>query len=191
MSDLLRGVRNSGGGGLPSPIDRIVLTGFMGAGKSTVGRRLAQTLHWRFCDLDQEIASEAGLNVPEIFSRHGELHFRQLETRKLHELLDRRELVIALGGGSLESDSLFQELQSSPGTALLFLDAPLPELLQRCGRHGGSAARPLLSDPAAAEARYAKRLPLYEKAHLTVDTSGRPVGETVCRIQQALRHALS
>jgi shikimate kinase len=88
---------------LPAHLRRIVLTGFMGAGKTTVGRLLAARLGWDFLDLDASIESRTGLAVPSIFAAHGEAHFRQLESQALAASLGRSNIVLALGGGAPES----------------------------------------------------------------------------------------
>ena len=88
---------------LPAHLRRLVLTGFMGAGKTTIGRLLAARLNWDFLDLDAYIESRAGLSVPSIFSTHGERRFRQLESAALASALGRNRLVLALGGGAPRS----------------------------------------------------------------------------------------
>src|SRR5437899_3134876 len=88
---------------VPLPLERLVLTGFMGAGKSTVGRLLAARLGWNFLDLDAHLEERAGATIPEIFALHGEARFRRLESSALASALNRRNTVIALGGGAPES----------------------------------------------------------------------------------------
>ena len=81
---------------------RIVLTGFMGSGKSTVGPLVAARLGWRFLDVDDVIEAEAGVAIAEIFARHGEAHFRELERATIARLAADGALVLALGGGAIE-----------------------------------------------------------------------------------------
>ncbi len=162
----------------------------MGAGKSSVGRALARVLNWNFLDLDDEICRKAGLSVPGIFDAHGEEYFREIEAQEVIRVLSRQHLVLALGGGALEADSSFQVIESASHTVLVFLRAPLSELLARCQHHGGGVQRPLLRDLREAEARYEKRLPRYQNAHLTVETSGSSAPGTASRIQQALSQLL-
>jgi shikimate kinase len=167
-------------------LQRIVLMGFMGAGKSTVGRSVAAALDWPFVDLDEVIAGRAGVPVPRIFAEQGEARFRQMEEAAAREMLARWPLVLALGGGAIESDTIVKLLQETPATLSVFLHAPLPELLRRCAEDGGAAMRPLLAAPEALEARFARRLLRYQSAHLTIDTSEREPGEIAARIQQAV-----
>ena len=94
--------RNSAGT-TRKPVERIVLTGFMGSGKSTVGRRLAQRLGWRFVDLDSLIEQRDGRAVSRIFADSGEPAFRAMETDALTSSLRESRLVVALGGGALET----------------------------------------------------------------------------------------
>jgi shikimate kinase len=191
---------------------RIVLTGFMGAGKSTVGRILAARLRWPFLDIDSLITAEHGRTVAQIFADHGEEHFRRLEAEAVARILDPlqqdpphnyEQAVVALGGGAIETDAvrelLFSEPSSVPATVTIFLSAPLPELLARChvgsDQEAGSACsepgeqapvRPLLTAAEPPEDRLARRLPHYRRAHLTVDTSGVPPTEVVDRIMDWL-----
>ena len=177
---------------------RIVLTGFMGAGKSTVGRILAARLRWPFLDIDSLITTEHGRTVAQIFADHGEEHFRRLEAEAVDRVLDLAheypQAVIALGGGAIETEPirelLFSDPSSEPATVTIFLSAPLPELLARCRVSPGASARPadedpvrpLLTAPEPPEDRLRRRLPHYRRAHLTVDTAAVPAVEVVERI---------
>lgn len=181
---------------------RIVLTGFMGAGKSTVGRILAARLRWPFVDIDSLITAEHGLTVTQIFAQDGEEHFRRLEAEATARVLDpsheHDQAVVALGGGAIETEAvrqlLFDTALSVPATVTIFLSAPLPELLARCHvdpdasrdtcaeQTETSTVRPLLTAPEPPEARLARRLPHYNRAHLTLDTAGIPPVEVVERI---------
>jgi shikimate kinase len=151
----------------PPTARRIVLTGFMAAGKTTVGRMLAQQLDWPFYDVDEEIESATGLSVPEIFRLHGEPHFRELEHSTIRQLLSREPLILALGGGAIEDPRTRALLLGSPSIHLVNLEASLATTLARCGP-GGPAARPVLADQANLAARYTARRPLYRQAHQTV-----------------------
>ena len=162
----------------PAHLRRLVLTGFMGAGKTTVGRLLAERLRWDFLDLDASIESRAGLTVPAIFATHGEARFRQLESEALASALGRRNIVLALGGGAAETLTNRLLLEQTPGTFTIFLDAPFPTLFDRCMLQ--DIARPVLEDPAAAQLRFNKRHPLYRRlANLTIATSNQTPAETV------------
>jgi shikimate kinase len=162
---------------------RIVLTGFMAAGKTTVGRMLSQQLTWPFYDVDAEIESATGLSVPEIFRLHGEPHFRELEHSTIREVLSRDPLILALGGGAIEDPRTRALLLGSPTIHLVNLEASLATTLARCGP-GGPAARPVLADQANLEARYTARLPLYRQAHQTVrvdDVGPSAVAQAILR----------
>jgi len=170
---------------LPRSLRRIVLTGFMGAGKSTVGRMLAARLGWSFLDLDRHLESRAGLSVPEIFANHGEPHFRHLESTALASALGQLNTVLALGGGTPEFLTNRLLLEQTPGTVTIFLDAPFPTLFDRCVLQ--EISRPVLADPAAAQLRFAERHPLYRRlAKHTIDTSSIEAAETVEAILLAL-----
>ena len=166
----------------PAGVRRLVLTGFMGAGKTTVGRLLADRLGWEFLDLDAHIEQRTGLTVPEIFAQHGEAHFRRVESTALVSALGRHNLVLALGGGTPELLTNRLLLEQTPGTATVFLEAPFSALFDRCMMQALNAApalgnlappiRPLLADPADAEARFLARQPVYRRlAQVTISTA--------------------
>ncbi len=160
---------------IPHGVKRIVLTGFMGAGKTTVGRALAELLGWEFLDLDQHLESRTGSTIPDLFKTFGETHFRRLESAALANALARTNTVLALGGGTPEEMANRLLLEQTPCTVVVFLDAPFPVLFDRCMLEGiGSPelARPVLTSPAEAEARFAVRLPLYRRlARITLGTA--------------------
>jgi shikimate kinase len=151
-------------------LSRLILTGFMGAGKSTVGAILARDLGWRFVDLDVLVEASAGLSVAEIFRLHGETAFREHERRAVEQLHQQGEIVLALGGGAIENEATRSLLMQSPSNCLVFLEAPLPELLARCTVEG--KVRPLLMTVESPETRHHRRLPFYRSAHITVLTTG-------------------
>ena len=170
----------------PAHLSRLVLTGFMGAGKTTVGRLLATRIGWEFLDLDAYIESRSGLSVPAIFSIHGEAHFRQLESMALASALGRNRLVLALGGGAPEVLTNRLLLEQTPATSTIFLDAPFSALFDRCmmqALNPGTTDRPILADPATAEARFLVRQPIYRLlARLTLDTASLTPEQTVAAI---------
>jgi shikimate kinase len=174
---------------LPYPT-RLVLTGFMGSGKSTVGRLLAAGLNYGFFDLDTEIEAAADQTVPEIFAAHGEAHFRTLEHAALAHALTHSQAVIALGGGGPETPASLHLLAHAPDTAVLYLAAPFPTLYDRCLRQaaGPSAtARPNLATHAAAQARFTRREPLYTRLATHIfDTGLQTPEETTAAILAAL-----
>ena len=170
---------------VPASLHHIVLTGFMGAGKSTVGRLLAARLGWKFLDLDAHLEARAGLSVPEIFARHGEPHFRKLESGALASALGQSNTVLALGGGTPEILTNRLLLEQTPGTVTVFLDAPFPVLFDRCVLQ--EISRPVLADPTAAQARFLERHPIYRRlAKHIIDTSSIEAAETVDAIVEAL-----
>lgn len=176
----------------PAPsLQRIVLTGFMGAGKSTVGRILAARLGWRFYDIDHLITAQQHLSIDAIFAQHGEARFRELEAQAVRTRLAETHSVIALGGGAIETpavrDLLFPAPASeAPATLTIYLEAPLTELLERCTGHAHAAVRPLLQSAESPEARLTRRLPHYQRAHLTIRTSGSTPEAVVDRILHSL-----
>jgi shikimate kinase len=163
-------------------IDRIVLTGFMGSGKTTTGRLLAERLGWEFRDLDTEVERRDGRSVPRIFAEDGEASFRHLESNALASLLGRKQLVLALGGGAPETLGNRLLLEQTPRTAVVYLEAPLATLLDRCekGAASGETARPLLGE---AEARLKRRHPLYlrlaDHRITTTDLAAEAVSEAI------------
>ena len=165
---------------LPRPLQRIALTGFMGAGKSTVGRMLAGQLGWRFLDIDSEIERKCGQTVSAIFGTRGEMAFRALESHALAHALGLAHTVLALGGGALEVLANRLLLEQTPHTIVVHLDAPFATLYDRCVLQGGAAGRPVLLDPLQAEGRFHQRSAFYRRlSQLRVDTEGFTPAETV------------
>ena len=148
------------------PIHRIVLTGFMGSGKSTVGPLLAARLGWQFLDADDLIVAAIGMPIHQFFALHGEPAFRQHEQEAIARLIAQDSLVLALGGGAIEASATRDLLLASPGTLLVYLEATLETSLARCS--GAENTRPVLADTANLRARYEKRLPLYRMAHVSI-----------------------
>jgi len=182
-----------------APETRVVcLTGFMGSGKSTVGRMLASQLVWHFADLDAEIESKSDLSVSQIFAQKGEAVFREIEHESLARILgsavarDMR-LVLALGGGTISQPrnaALIRESgaasaaggSSAAGgmlpaagrsaTVVIWLDCPVNDLLRRCVLMGD---RPLFRDEASFRKLYEERLPHYRQADYRVESGGEPM----------------
>ena len=163
-----------------APGRTLVLVGLMGAGKSSVGRRLAARLGLPFTDADQEIESAAGMTVSEIFARHGEPAFRDGERRVIARLLGDPVHVLATGGGAFMDErtrALIRERAVS-----IWLRAELDELVRRVSRR---TDRPLLkgADPRIVlERLMAQRYPVYAEADVTVPSSSGAADETVDRI---------
>lgn len=145
---------------------RIVLTGFMGSGKSTVGPVVAERLGWRFVDADDVIEAEAGVAITELFRRHGEAAFRERERKAIARLVAGDKLVLALGGGAIETPETRELLLGDPETLIVHLEVALATTLARCG--GTEHTRPILADQANLASRYERRLPLYRAAHVTI-----------------------
>ncbi len=162
----------------------MILTGFMGAGKSTVGAILARDLGWQFLDLDDVIEATSQLTVPQIFRDHGEANFRERERRAIEQLSNANRLVLALGGGAIESEPTRTLLLQTPGNCLVYLEAPLPELLSRCTVEGKD--RPLLASAEPLQDRLQRRLPYYRTAHITVITTGLTPQAVADRVRQRL-----
>lgn len=152
--------------GIPIRPVRIVLTGFMGSGKSTVGPIIAERLGWRFVDVDNVIEHEAGMAIAQIFAHHGESAFRDREQTAIARLISEERVVLALGGGAIEREDTRQLLLTSPGTLLIHLEVQLQTTLDRCS--GTDSTRPVFADRANLQARFDRRLPLYRLAHLGV-----------------------
>jgi shikimate kinase len=159
---------------------RIFLIGFMGAGKTTVGRRLAERLGAPFVDLDPEIEGRVGMSVREIFATQGEAEFRRLEREALAATLAHPDAVIATGGGTVVFEANARLIRA--GGLSVFLNPAFGTIVGRIGGLG-KADRPLFQDEAQALALYRERLPAYRKADLTVDIApGEDAGEVAARI---------
>jgi shikimate kinase len=162
----------------------IALTGFMAAGKTVVGRRLARVLGWSFVDLDAVIEADEGLAVREIFASRGEPYFREREKAALGQVLNGAEQVIALGGGAVvDSDNLRLLKERS---FLIWLKVSPRTVLNRTG---GGDDRPLLQGPdrlKRIEELSAQRESIYAEADFTLDTDELTVDQVVQRIQQQL-----
>lgn len=170
---------------IPTDIKRIVLTGFMGAGKSTIGRLLASRIGWDFLDVDTHLEARTGATIPQLFERHGEPHFRRLESSALASALSRTSTVLSLGGGAPEELTNRLLIEQTPATLTIFLDAPFSTLYDRCMLQ--EIGRPNLANPEAAQARFIRRHPLYRRiSRLTIDTTGDTPHKTVEAILTAI-----
>jgi shikimate kinase len=161
-----------------------VLVGLMGAGKSTVGRRLAQTLKLPFRDADHEIEAAAGMTIPEIFAIHGEDHFRDGERRVIARLLQEGPIVLATGGGAYMNEETRQRI-ADHGISL-WLKADLDILMRRVRKR---TTRPLLQnpDPEGTMRRLMElRYPVYATADITLDSHEAPHDRVVSDAVNAL-----
>ena len=158
----------------------ITLTGFMGSGKTTVGRIVADALLCPFLDLDEIIVKKAGKSIPEIFKAEGEDGFRRLEKQALQKTVAKyaeSTVVLALGGGTVTIPGAVELLQQK--TLCIYLQAPLETLQARL--EGQKAGRPLAGEGLAE--RLSAREPLYQKAaHVVLDTDGLTAQEVADEI---------
>ncbi len=162
----------------------IVLVGLMGAGKTTIGRRLAQLLDIPFVDSDQEIVEAAGCSISDIFELYGEEVFRDLEKRVMKRLLGQGACVIATGGGAFIQPVIREQILEK--SIAVWLNAELDVLVDRVSRRD---TRPLLKtgDKQTIMKRLMEeRYPIYALAHLNIDSNAGPHEEVVDKIVDAL-----
>ena len=158
----------------------IVLIGFMGAGKSTVGRLLAAKLGLPFADADAVIEAEQGLSIPDIFEGYGEPEFRRIEAETITKRLAGPKTVLSLGGGALGTTAVRDALA---GHQVVLLDVELAEALRRVG---GDGSRPMLARNDVPEL-YASRQQAYRAAaKLVVPVTGRTPQEVAASVLAAL-----
>jgi shikimate kinase len=170
---------------------RVFLIGFMGAGKTSVGRALAQRLGWSFQDLDDVIESRQGISIAQIFADSGEVEFRRIETAALRGLLQQEPAerdagtVMALGGGAFAQPENRKAL-SSAGGAIVLLEAPIEEMRRRCAGEADSRARPLAADPERFAELYRARRSVYELAPLRVLNVNKTVEQAAAEIEDLI-----
>ncbi|HEY6305846.1 MAG TPA: shikimate kinase [Candidatus Angelobacter sp.] len=167
------------------PVRRVCLIGFMGAGKTTVGKALARRLGWTFQDLDEVVERRQGKPVATIFAEDSEAEFRRLESVALEDVVNGKvaggNLVVALGGGAFVQ-SHNRRLLQKPGVITVLLDAPLRELQRRCA--GERNTRPLARDEKEFAQLFASRRAAYELAQVRVATMNKPVEQVAAEIEQ-------
>jgi shikimate kinase len=162
----------------------VVLVGMMGAGKSTIGRRLASRLRLPFLDADTEIEAAAGMSIPDIFESHGEPHFRDGEARVIARLLDHGPIILATGGGAFLREETRNRI--SDKAVSIWLKAEADIIMRRVKRR---ADRPLLktADPAGTVERLiVEREPFYRHADLTIWSRDVPHEKIVDECIEAL-----
>ena len=170
--------------------DNVILTGFMGTGKSSLGKMLATRLGRPFVDIDKKIEDDAKLSIPKIFERHGEEHFRALEKSAVRELCEKRGLVIATGGGTVKDEENLRLLKNSG--VLICLTATPEEIFMRTARRG---ERPVLDGGgderlATIKRLLAERKKFYDRADYHVDTtewSPIQIIDSICRYLRQFR----
>jgi len=149
----------------------LYLVGFMGCGKTTIGRLVAEGLGWQFVDADEDVERSAGISIPAIFETRGEAAFRLLETEAIRARVRAIErgvpTVLALGGGAFVQPSNFDLLENNGVT--VWLDCPLELMRRRVER---AIHRPLAGDPARFAALYEERRPFYARADYRVPVEG-------------------
>ena len=157
--------------------DRIFLCGFMGAGKSTIGRSLAEKLAQKFIDLDQFIEHEEGVSISEMFKNDGEEAFRKAERSAILKVIRKFKGVVALGGGSLQNQHMVDHIKLNG--LLIFIETPFSVIFERIGK---DTKRPLLLDDGGnpkdedilkkeLKELYQQRRPLYEQSVISIDSS--------------------
>lgn len=167
---------------------KIILSGYMGSGKSVVGKALAGNLDLKFLDLDEEIGREEKLDIPEIFSQKGEIYFRRKESEVLQRLLEQEEsFILALGGGTPCYGNNLQLLKESADSTLIYLKTGLHQLKQRLLSEKDQ--RPLIRDlesPAVLEDFIRKHLFertfYYNQSDVIISTDDKTVLEIVSNI---------
>jgi len=164
----------------------VFLVGFMGAGKTSVGRALSHRLGLTFEDLDDRIQIREGKTIAQIFQESGEAEFREAETAALRELLAEpgsSSRVVALGGGAFVQPGNTALIDASNAHSV-FLDAPVKELLRRCEQE--EKERPLRQNPKQFRELYEKRRRHYMKAALRIETNGKDVDAVAAEVACSL-----
>jgi shikimate kinase len=171
---------------------RVFLIGFMGAGKTTVGRELAKRRRAKFVDLDNLIEQREGRTIAEIFASAGEPAFRSMESAALASLLQEggrgSDLVVALGGGAFVEPENREAIRRAGGTTVL-LQASLSELQRRCQNDDSRRIRPLAQNQQRFAELFATRQPAYELAQFHVTTDNRSIEQVASAIEEILSAA--
>jgi shikimate kinase len=172
--------------GLAKVCSAVALVGFMGAGKTTVGRELALRLGWHFADIDELVQEREQRTVEQIFREDGEPVFRRLEFKVVREAIISLEIspmVLALGGGAFIEPGI-QECLRTAEVPAVFLDAPVAELFRRCDQPGVN--RPLRRNMEEFQQLYERRRPEYLKATTRIETTGKTIATVAQEIISGL-----
>ena len=163
---------------------RVFLIGFMGVGKTTLGRRIAEQLGYSFIDLDQAIEDRTGRSVTQIFEEEGEVRFRTLEARELDHVVTRKDVIVATGGGTPALPLAMQKMSEAGN--IVWLKASVDTVIERTAQ---TSSRPLIANLSQTETRLRieklldSRKPFYSQADFAVDTDGQDPGclvDTIC-----------
>lgn len=173
------------------------LTGFMAAGKSTIGPILANTLGWDFYDLDKEIEKKESLRIVEIFERKGEDYFRQVETELLKQFSEKDNSIISLGGGAIASEENFRIIKSSG--KIIYLKSSPEMAYKRLRFKKDRPAFIFEGVESPTQEQFLERIQkllderkkYYEKCDFTIDTDNQAVGKTVDLIARYINKNLS
>lgn len=163
----------------------IVLVGFKGTGKTTVGRQLAERLGYTFVDLDAALEAQSGVPIPQLFTERGEAEFRALEAQMVERVARQKRCVIATGGGTVVDPQNLRALKDSG--VVVALTADLDTLVARLSTEAG---RPILRGGdvrTRVEQLLSERRDTYAQADVTVDTTGRTIDETVDCVLHAVK----
>lgn len=157
-------------------VKNIVLVGFMGTGKSTIARKLADRLGWNIIDTDQLVEKAEALSISEIFKSNGENYFRKVESKVIHEVMQRKKQVIATGGGAVLSDEN-RDIMLNNGLVVA-LKSDVKTIIERVSRDRN---RPLLKGDVRKNVYelVEKRKHAYDFAHLQIDTSSSSMDEVL------------
>jgi len=162
----------------------IFLIGFMGAGKTTAGRLLAEKLNLTFCDLDEVVEKELKMTIPEIFSKHGEVFFRDEESKMLRSVAQRERQVVSTGGGVVLREENWEAMREAG--IVVYLKASAEVLYDRVKN---KTTRPLLQVENPFEnlqELLSRRIPLYKRADLIIDTENLALQDVVTEITKGI-----
>ncbi|MFA5074423.1 MAG: shikimate kinase [Nitrospirota bacterium] len=165
----------------------IILTGFMGVGKTSIGRQLADDLRYAFVDIDSLIEQNQKITISRIFEQFGEPYFRDLETKIIHEVLEKENQVVSTGGGAVIRDENRTAFKKAGLVVCLSAD---PEIIYDRIKH--ETHRPLLQSPDPKKTireLLAQRQKFYQQADIIIDTSGKSVADAVKEIKEKVRNA--